>query len=129
MPRARARGGGKAVHAGLHKHIPAPCSRRYALGRPSNGSGGLLRCPPAALLERKSRWTVIAAGMIAAVIAIIGWSFGPSAAADPLRLSDSGLEPVKWSDLAGWMADDHLGAFASVPDQLPAHAQNAAADR
>src|SRR5215472_13549643 len=31
----------------------------------------------------------------------------------PLKLSGSQLEPVKWSELAGWTADDHLAAFAA----------------
>jgi len=42
---------------------------------------------------------------------MLSWILAPGAAADPLKLADSGLEPVKWSDLAGWMADDHLAAF------------------
>jgi membrane-bound lytic murein transglycosylase A len=31
----------------------------------------------------------------------------------PLKLSGSQLEPVQWSELAGWAADDHLAAFAA----------------
>jgi len=38
---------------------------------------------------------------------------GAASAADPLKLADSGLEPVKWSDLPGWTADDHLAAFGA----------------
>ena len=38
---------------------------------------------------------------------------GTAAAEDPLKLADSQLEPVKWSDLEGWTADDHLSAFAA----------------
>ncbi|HEY6993771.1 MAG TPA: MltA domain-containing protein [Xanthobacteraceae bacterium] len=34
-------------------------------------------------------------------------------AEDPLKLADSQLEPVTWSELAGWRADDHLAAFAA----------------
>src|SRR5438067_12963682 len=30
-----------------------------------------------------------------------------------LRFPSSQLEPVKWSELAGWTADDHLAAFAA----------------
>jgi membrane-bound lytic murein transglycosylase A len=37
---------------------------------------------------------------------------GASAQA-PLQLSGTQLEPVKWSELAGWTADDHLAAFAA----------------
>src|SRR5260221_264024 len=31
----------------------------------------------------------------------------------PLKLSGTQLEPVQWSELAGWPADDHLAAFAA----------------
>jgi membrane-bound lytic murein transglycosylase A len=31
----------------------------------------------------------------------------------PLKLAGSQLEPVKWSELAGWTADDHLEAFVA----------------
>src|SRR5262245_57181840 len=30
---------------------------------------------------------------------------------EPFKLADTQLEPVKWSDLPGWAADDHLAAF------------------
>jgi membrane-bound lytic murein transglycosylase A len=36
-----------------------------------------------------------------------------AAAEEPLKLADSQLEPVKWSDLEGWTVDDHLAAFAA----------------
>src|SRR4029450_7194155 len=32
---------------------------------------------------------------------------------EPLKLADSQLEPVKWGDVDGWPADDHLAAFAA----------------
>jgi membrane-bound lytic murein transglycosylase A len=32
---------------------------------------------------------------------------------EPFKLADTALEPVKWADLAGWAADDHLAAFAT----------------
>jgi membrane-bound lytic murein transglycosylase A len=32
---------------------------------------------------------------------------------EPLKLADSQLEPVKWGDVEGWAADDHLAAFAA----------------
>src|SRR5438105_6207144 len=48
-----------------------------------------------------------------AVAAVLCCFFGPGASADPLKLADTALEPVKWSELAGWTADDHLAAFAA----------------
>ena len=32
---------------------------------------------------------------------------------DPLKLADTQLEPVKWADLEGWVADDHAAAFVT----------------
>ena len=32
---------------------------------------------------------------------------------EPFKLEDTQLEPVTWSDLTGWAADDHLTAFAA----------------
>src|SRR4051812_19771853 len=32
---------------------------------------------------------------------------------DPLKSSGSQFEPLKWSELTGWAADDHLAAFAA----------------
>jgi membrane-bound lytic murein transglycosylase A len=31
----------------------------------------------------------------------------------PLKFADSQFEPIKWAELAGWTADDHLAAFAA----------------
>jgi len=36
-----------------------------------------------------------------------------ASADEPLKLPDSQLEPAKWTQLAGWTADDHLAAFAA----------------
>ena len=38
---------------------------------------------------------------------------GAASAEGPLKFAGSQLEPVKWSELAGWTADDHLAAFAA----------------
>jgi len=36
-----------------------------------------------------------------------------ASADEPLKLVGSQLEPVNWTELAGWMDDDHLAAFAA----------------
>src|SRR5262249_54534370 len=44
------------------------------------------------------------------------WLAGPlcgQSADEPFKLADSQLEPVKWADVVGWAADDHLAAFAA----------------
>jgi len=44
------------------------------------------------------------------------WLSSPACAEpgdEPLKLADSQLEPIKWGDVDGWAADDHLAAFAA----------------
>jgi membrane-bound lytic murein transglycosylase A len=38
---------------------------------------------------------------------------GLPAPAGPMRLADTQLEPISWSDIDGWAADDHAAAFAT----------------
>jgi membrane-bound lytic murein transglycosylase A len=45
--------------------------------------------------------------------AILCFSASAASADELLKLAGSQLEPVKWSELAGWTADDHLAAFAA----------------
>jgi membrane-bound lytic murein transglycosylase A len=55
-----------------------------------------------------------AGAFVASVVGtILCFAPGAAGAEDPLKLADSLLEPVKWSDLQGWTADDHLAAFAA----------------
>jgi peptidoglycan lytic transglycosylase A len=53
-------------------------------------------------------------GIVASLVfAIIYFSNVPAFADGLLKFSGSQLEPMKWSELAGWTADDHLAAFAA----------------
>src|SRR5262245_32126968 len=45
--------------------------------------------------------------------AVIGFTATAALAEGPLRVAGSQLEPIKWAELAGWTADDHLAAFAA----------------
>jgi len=45
--------------------------------------------------------------------AILFLTANAASADEPLKLPDSQLEPAKWTQLAGWTADDHLAAFAA----------------
>jgi membrane-bound lytic murein transglycosylase A len=45
--------------------------------------------------------------------AILCFSASAASADEPLKLAGSQLEPVNWTELAGWTADDHLAAFAA----------------
>src|SRR6266545_747433 len=57
---------------------------------------------------------VLGRGAVAGLVAaIMCFSAGAASAEGPLKLAGSQLEPVKWSELAGWTADDHLAAFAA----------------
>jgi membrane-bound lytic murein transglycosylase A len=45
--------------------------------------------------------------------AILCCSASSASAEEPLKLAVSQLEPLKWTELAGWSNDDHLAAFAA----------------
>src|SRR5690242_4975110 len=51
-------------------------------------------------------------GRMAAVAWLLGAATATAQSVDPLNIPDTQLEPVKWSDLDGWVADDHGAAFA-----------------
>jgi len=51
---------------------------------------------------------------VASLVGAILCSNGSAALAqEPLKFAGSQLEPIKWTELAGWPADDHLAAFAA----------------
>src|SRR5438128_1337326 len=53
-------------------------------------------------------------GLVASLLGVILCCAINAASADePLKLPDSQLEPIKWTEVAGWRADDHLAAFAA----------------
>ena len=56
----------------------------------------------------------VVAGLFDAIIYFTASSApAQESAQEPLKLAGSQLEPVKWTELAGWRADDHLAAFAA----------------
>jgi membrane-bound lytic murein transglycosylase A len=53
-------------------------------------------------------------GLVASLVGVfLCLTANAASAEEPLKLANTQLEPVKWTDLAGWMADDHLAAFAT----------------
>jgi membrane-bound lytic murein transglycosylase A len=52
----------------------------------------------------------LVAGFFGAIMCVVA---GGAAAEGPLKFASSQLEPLKWSELAGWTSDDHLAAFAA----------------
>jgi membrane-bound lytic murein transglycosylase A len=53
---------------------------------------------------------VLVASLVGAILYVTA---NAASAEDPLNLANSQLEPVKWIELAGWTADDHLAAFGA----------------
>lgn len=66
-----------------------------------------------------SRWLRVAArsilisGAVGLVLGGAGVSAQPGRKFDPLKIPDTALEPVAFSDLEGWTDDDHEEAFAA----------------
>jgi peptidoglycan lytic transglycosylase A len=53
-------------------------------------------------------------GLVASFVgAILCFTSNGASAEGPLKLAGTQLEPVKWTELAGWTADDHLAAFSA----------------
>ena len=44
-------------------------------------------------------------------IAMLGADVTAASAEEPYKLAGSQLEPARWSEVAGWMNDDHVAAF------------------
>src|SRR5262245_54116396 len=80
--------------------------------RPGSASGltGLILSAKASGVTARTLCAALA--IVAAALSLAG----PSSAVpgdEPFKLDDTQLEPVAWSDLDGWAADDHLAAFAA----------------
>jgi peptidoglycan lytic transglycosylase A len=53
-------------------------------------------------------------GVVASLVgAIVFFTATAASAEGPLKFAGSQLEPIKWTELAGWAADDHLAAFGA----------------
>jgi membrane-bound lytic murein transglycosylase A len=100
--RARTQRGGNAAADGLDHIAAAPLRLRHRPD-PRLDSKDMFCRSHLAFSYRKSWLAALSTGM-----AVSGWLL---AAADPVKLADTGLEPVKWADIAGWPLDDHLSAF------------------
>jgi membrane-bound lytic murein transglycosylase A len=59
------------------------------------------------------RTTRRVASLVGAILCSAALAANAAEADDPLKLADSQLEPLQWTALAGWPADDHLAAFAA----------------
>jgi membrane-bound lytic murein transglycosylase A len=103
MPRLQAQGKPLPLKAGGRR------AKRASRGPPPELAAWHMRLP--CLAGGAARGFLASLVFASFFGAMLGCAPGAAAAEDPLKLADSGLEPVKWSDLEGWTADDHLAAF------------------
>src|SRR6476660_7395077 len=52
-------------------------------------------------------------GRASLIVGVVVWFTTAALAEGPLKFRDSQFEPVKWNEVAGWTADDHLAAYAA----------------
>jgi membrane-bound lytic murein transglycosylase A len=57
--------------------------------------------------------TFLPGGIVSLTSAILHVAVCAASASEPLKLAETQLEPVKWTELAGWASDDHLAAFTA----------------
>ena len=66
------------------------------------------------MLTDRSVAQAIGGGVVASLVgAIICFTATTASAEGPLKFAGSQLEPIKWTELMGWTADDHLAAFGA----------------
>jgi membrane-bound lytic murein transglycosylase A len=82
--------------------------RDYAVGAPI-----ILASAVSLLALRVMHFAKTHARVASLLGAILCCSASSASAQEPLKLAGSQLEPVKWTELAGWSKDDHLAAFAA----------------
>src|ERR1700719_1653972 len=91
-----------------------PEGRSPAARVPQGGGERTEFAAPSFCVESDRCAAIGLAGLAAALLGLAACLVaGGAAAGEPLKLADSALEPVKWSDLEGWTADDHLAAFGT----------------
>ena len=61
----------------------------------------------------RARAQALGCGVVVSLMGAMVCFTTTAAAEGPLKFAGSQYEPIKWSQLAGWTADDHLAAFAA----------------
>src|SRR5262245_49830819 len=71
--------------------------------------------PPAFTCKKtdRARAQFLGGTIISLVGSMIWFTTTAALAEGPPKFAGSQLEPIKWADLSGWSADDHLAAFAA----------------
>jgi membrane-bound lytic murein transglycosylase len=98
--------------------MPSACKpRKRRSAAPENGVGhqAILILEAIACLKIDRAFAQAAVrGVVASLVgAILCFTASAESAEEPLKLADSQLEPVNWTELANWRTDDHLAAFAA----------------
>src|SRR6266851_2247495 len=65
--------------------------------------------PPACLLARTAAAALCGLAMVSSAVV----SSARAQDVDPLKIPDTQLEPLRWSALDGWVADDHVASFSA----------------
>src|SRR5262245_39094227 len=97
--------------------------RRAGATKPGRRSGAVDRartgtisvCGLFACMQRDRAFVqIFGESLVAGLVgAIICFAATTASAEGPLKFTGSQLEPIKWAEVAGWTADDHLAAFAA----------------
>ena len=100
--------------------MPSACKLRKSCSAAAEGgvgarTGAILVLEAIACMKTDCAFAQTAVrGAVASLVgAILCFTASAAWAEDPLKLADSQLEPVKWTELASWRTDDHLAAFAA----------------
>src|SRR5262245_19088372 len=90
------------LHGPRARTSPSQAAKRYAN-------------PPAFVCKKadRARTQFLGRTIISLVGSMIWFTTTAALAEGPPKFAGSQLEPIKWADLAGWTADDHLAAFAA----------------
>jgi membrane-bound lytic murein transglycosylase A len=104
-------------------NVPKQSTKRYRIGVTVS------RSPADACMQTGlARAQVLGRGVIVLMGAMV--CFTTTAAAEgPLKFAGSQYEPIEWSQLAGWAADDHLAAFAAYQTSCQALRRRRSDDR
>jgi membrane-bound lytic murein transglycosylase A len=100
--------------------MPGACKLRKSRSADAEGGVGartgailILEAIACMKTDRAFAQTAVRGAVASLVSAILCFTASAAWAEDPLKLADSQLEPVKWTELASWSTDDHLAAFAA----------------
>jgi membrane-bound lytic murein transglycosylase A len=97
--------------------MPSACKQRKCRSAAAeNGVGartGAIREAIVCLKTDRAFAQAAVRGVVASLVGAILCFTASAWAEEPLKLADTQLEPVKWTELAGWRSDDHLAAFAA----------------